>query len=457
MNTKEYLDYLRRRELLKFPSVIDWCKDETIRYFQSSKEQNVTVKDKNVALESKLRANCDYYAHECYGKILPAQVAERLEYELEMICRNGNSRLYLLAYEIAKACVIEGIPQLARGCAGSSYVAFLLHITRTSPLVEHLYCPCCGYTDFVRDYDKYRVDKKWTRVGACFINTANGVWYSMRCPFCNGELKEGGHNIPPEPFFGLEGEKTPIFELDVPAELKDGVEELLARILDDDELLGADSDEQYVESINSVKINGNPLLSMLNNLQDLTEVIEAAIPFEGIVYNEFFRSNMHSEIPLLDDIPQAITDKYHIESFADMINVLGLHHGAGVWENNAEIILSRYPPNGAEKLIAHREDIMLELMRHGVEREKAFHIMETVRRGKALQLTDEDIAVMKDAGVSDEYIDSMMKIRYLFPKSHDTEFGIRIFKLMWYSRYYYEEYSQALKEYKDALSSGKGE
>ena len=46
----------------------------------------------------------------------------------------------------------------------------------------------------------------------------------------------------------------------------------------------------------------------------------------------------------------------------------------------------------------------------------SFQIMEDVRKNRPLK--DEQLAVMKEHGVPDWYIDSCIKIQYMFPRAH---------------------------------------
>ncbi len=136
------------------------------------------------------------------------------------------------------------------------------------------------------------------------------------------------------------------------------------------------------------------------------------------------------------------------KQFDTLIRLSGFSHGTDVWAGNIHDLVV----NGiatVNEAIGCRDDIMIYLIRKGMNPALAFKTMEAVRKGKVKKTEEfpgDAEQQMKDFGVPEWWIESARKIAYLFPKAHAVAYVMMAFRIAWfkvheplafYSAYFY--------------------
>jgi len=192
--------------------------------------------------------------------------------------------------------------------------------------------------------------------------------------------------------------------------------------------------------------------TVIRMLQDLTGVNPKEIPIGDKKTMELFRSTESLGVspeeigsPVgtfgIPEFGTRFVRQMLVETkpttFSELIRISGLSHGTDVWTNNAQDLI-RSGTATLANVVATRDDIMLYLIKNGLEPLTSFKIMEDVRKGKGLKPEYEEL--MKKYGVPDWYIESCKKIKYMFPKAHAAAYVMMAFRIAWFKVYYPEAF-----------------
>lgn len=189
--------------------------------------------------------------------------------------------------------------------------------------------------------------------------------------------------------------------------------------------------------------------TMIRMLQDLTGIDPTTIPLDDESVMSLFKNtkalgvepdDIHG-IPLgCLGIPEFGTEfamqmviDAKPQEFSDLIRISGLSHGTDVWLGNAQTLIEQGLAT-ISTAICTRDDIMIYLIQMGLDSEQSFTIMESVRKGKGLK--EEWKTEMRAHNVPEWYIESCLKIKYMFPKAHAAAYVMMAWRIAYCKVYY---------------------
>ncbi|MDY2913672.1 MAG: PolC-type DNA polymerase III [Candidatus Enteromonas sp.] len=135
------------------------------------------------------------------------------------------------------------------------------------------------------------------------------------------------------------------------------------------------------------------------------------------------------------DLAQRMLSEAQPKTFNDLLIISGLSHGTDVWAGNAEDLILNHVTD-INGVIGCRDDIMSYLILQGIEPGTAFAIMEDVRHGKFAKTAEKYVPIMQAHNVPQWYIDSCLKIKYLFPRGHATAYVMMAVRVAYFKLYY---------------------
>ncbi|MDN6195017.1 MAG: PolC-type DNA polymerase III, partial [Atopostipes suicloacalis] len=207
------------------------------------------------------------------------------------------------------------------------------------------------------------------------------------------------------------------------------------------------------ENVLKLDILGHDDPTMLRLLQDLSGLDPEEIPLNDPDVMQLFKGpevlgvteeQIYSKTGTLG-VPEFGTpfvremlEQTKPDTFSELLQISGLSHGTDVWLGNAQDLIKNQDIPLSE-VIGCRDDIMIYLQHKGLEDSMSFQIMEYVRKGRGIP--EDWQAEMRTNEVPEWYIDSCLKIKYMFPKAHAAAYIIMALRIAYfkvhYPMYYY--------------------
>lgn len=216
------------------------------------------------------------------------------------------------------------------------------------------------------------------------------------------------------------------------------------------------------ENVLKLDILGHDDPTMIRKLQDLSGIDPKAIPADdpdvmalfsgtevlGVTEEQIGTPTGMLGIPEFGtNFVRGMVNETHPTTFAELLQLSGLSHGTDVWLGNAQDLIKEGIAT-LSTVIGCRDDIMVYLMHAGLEPKMAFTIMERVRKGAWLKISEDErngyIQAMRENNVPDWYIESCGKIKYMFPKAHAAAYVLMALRVAYFKVhhpiYYYCAY-----------------
>lgn len=202
------------------------------------------------------------------------------------------------------------------------------------------------------------------------------------------------------------------------------------------------------DNVLKLDILGHDDPTMIRMLQDLSGIDPKTIPTDdpevmrifdgpevlGVTAEQIYSKTGSLGIPEFGTkFVRGMLEQTHPTTFAELLQISGLSHGTDVWLGNADELIKQGKATLSE-VIGCRDDIMVYLIHNGLEDGLAFKIMEHVRKGRGIP--DDWQATMREEGVPEWYIDSCLKIKYMFPKAHAAAYVLMALRVAYFKVYY---------------------
>ena len=380
--------------------------------------------------------------HEIYGDNVHEEIKNQLTSEIDLIENPDYQLLCMLARELMIQAEKEKNPTILHFNSGKPLLSFLLGISNINPLKAHYLCEKCHNFEFIPNIN-FGIDAE-----------------DKKCHVCNSLYKKDGYNLQYSQILGSIREyvsiyfhttsKKQIFEYLVE---KYGYDKIVIKkdfyFNEDGFFFIPDSKNEIFNHTDITHEYGIPMLQY--NKQGLPDdVIYIAVnddknlmllskldekfgyPDISLNNPNIFTSEILNEI-LDTDNEKFINlwNKLNPKSFSDIVRYFGFSYATGCYNEKLPL----------EELISDRDELIIKLLEHGIEKNEAFKITENIRKGRTFAV---NMDVLKAYGLSDNSIEQLSTIKYLGERTTTIHNAKKAVKLAYYRQHhkigYYTEF-----------------
>lgn len=418
----------RINTIKKLSRIFDVSVDELLTceygtFTEERKDLFAMKKDIVKLAENKMR--------EFYGNKIPFNILNRFKTE-RIILAESDELLWIgfFGFLQEKMKTKDYYFEIRDSQIQASLIAWLLGATEVNPLPAHYYCPHCKKIEFFPDEK-------------CGLDLPEKI-----CE-CGTKFKRDGFAIDIMNMYPLS--KWNEIHISKKAEklVTDCIEEYFAGTGVLQKLLVEDYDDKDEISRFAIVLYGmnnkcatnkvhdwrelcqimsehSGITIVTNEREDIGNIREADMDLSQEQINEYFQFAIENdELASFKGIDlNCIYQDIRKPKYSDLIYILGLTHGTDTWNDNGEVLYK----NGKklDELITNREDVYSYLYGKLNDRccdnpsGQVYEIKEDLRKGKYTngRMPKEVEELLVEADVPEWYIDSMKKIRYLFPKTN---------------------------------------
>lgn len=425
----------RTNIIRKLSEVLDVSVDELL----TCEYVTLNTKRKDLfAMKKEIIKQAEQRLRELYGELVPISIMNRFNME-KLMLENNDAVLWMgFLGKLQELFSKEDIYfELRSPQTEASFMAWLLGCTIVNPLPAHYYCPKCKKVEFVQGE-------------LCGLDLPD-----KKCS-CGSQFSKDGFTIDVMNMYPISNRH----ELHVPNK---GIE-LAKKYLNEyfegygsireivigDENGDADSSDYSVSryvlvSAEQAKaypnektiVDGETCMNIMREMPGVT-----LVEYRGKQAGSIYGKDLNISRKQIEDFYECAAKSGYFQSpyrdicldsaikyiskpkFTDIIALCGCLHGTSVWEDNAEVLLEEGIP--LDRIISCREDVYhyLYKMMNGKccdnPSGQVYEIKEAVRKGRysngRMPAAVENLLLECD--VPKWYVESMKKIKYLFPKTH---------------------------------------